>query len=106
MIFEQIWYGRSAGSWAVRALLTPLSWVYASVIWARNVLYDRAVVASHASSIPVISVGNVSVGGTGKTPVSAYLVGLLAKAGHNPAIVMRGYGDDERHLQCNENHGE
>ncbi|MEO7218279.1 MAG: tetraacyldisaccharide 4'-kinase [Gemmatimonadaceae bacterium] len=89
----------------MRTLLTPLSWVYASVIWARNVLYDHSVIASHASSIPVISVGNVSVGGTGKTPFSAYLVDRLTKAGHHPAIVMRGYGGDETRLHSRLNPG-
>lgn len=89
----------------MRTLLTPLSWIYASVIRGRNILYDHSVIKSYASGVPVISVGNVSVGGTGKTPLSAYLVGVLAKAGHSPAIVMRGYGDDERHLHARMNPG-
>ena len=89
----------------MRILLTPFSWIFGSLIWARNRLYDHSIIASHASSVPVISVGNLSVGGTGKTPFSAYLVGLLMKAGHSPAIVMRGYGDDERHLHARMNPG-
>lgn len=105
MSVEQIWYGSSATSCVMRAVLTPLSWVYASVIWARSLLYDHSVIASHASSIPVISVGNVSVGGTGKTPFSAYLVDRLTKAGHHPAIVMRGYGGDETRLHDRLNPG-
>jgi tetraacyldisaccharide 4'-kinase len=68
-------------------------------------MYDRGLLRSHPSPIPVVSVGNITVGGTGKTPFSAHLVGLLREAGHNPAVVMRGYGDDERHLHARMNPG-
>lgn len=68
-------------------------------------MYDRGVLRSHSSAIPVVSVGNVTVGGTGKTPFSALLVEMLRRMGHAPAVVMRGYGDDERHLHARMNPG-
>ncbi len=76
-----------------------------AVVSARNALYDRRVLRVHDSPIPVVSVGNITVGGTGKTPFSAYLVSALLKAGHHPAVVMRGYGDDELHLHARMNPG-
>ena len=105
MTVDELWYGRSAAARAVRAAVTPLSWLYGGVIAIRNALYDRGALRVHPASIPVISVGNVTVGGTGKTPFSAYLVGELTTAGHHPAVVMRGYGDDELHLHARMNPG-
>ena len=61
----------------------------------RNTLYERDVLRTERSPIPVVSVGNLAVGGTGKTPMSAWLAGELLTRGASPAIVMRGYGDDE-----------
>jgi tetraacyldisaccharide 4'-kinase len=57
-----------------------------------------AVAAPRSVSVPVVSVGNLSVGGTGKTPVSAWLVARLAGLGWKPALVARGYGQDELDL--------
>jgi tetraacyldisaccharide 4'-kinase len=102
---ERIWYGRSLMSSLVRGALRPFSSGYWAVMRARNALYDRGLLTSHASGIPVISVGNLTVGGTGKTPFSAYLVALLAEIGHKPAVVMRGYGDDETRLHAELNPG-
>jgi tetraacyldisaccharide 4'-kinase len=100
-----LWYGDSAGAVCARAALAPLSWLYRCAIQLRNALYDHSLIESVRSPVPVVSVGNVSVGGTGKTPFSAYLVGELAKSGRRPAIVMRGYGDDELHLHARMNPG-
>lgn len=58
-------------------------------------MYDRELLASEESRVPVISVGNISVGGTGKTPFTAWIAKQLTDRGASPAIVLRGYGDDE-----------
>ncbi len=105
MNVEELWYGRTVGARSARAAASPLSWLYMTVVSARNALYDRRVLRIHDSPIPVVSVGNVTVGGTGKTPFSAYVVGALLEAGHRPAVVMRGYGDDELHLHARMNPG-
>ena len=80
----------------LRTLLTPftfpLSLVYGSIIWIRNKLYDLDWVPSSAFDIPIISVGNITTGGSGKTPLVMYLADLLQKNGKNPGIVSRGYG--------------
>ena len=95
MRFEDAWYRDTPSDRALRAALAPLSWLYGSGVKFRNMLYDREMLSADSASVPVISVGNVSVGGTGKTPVTAYIVGALLDSGHRPAVVMRGYGDDE-----------
>jgi tetraacyldisaccharide 4'-kinase len=58
-------------------------------------MYERSLFKIHESAIPVVSVGNLSVGGTGKTPFAAWLAAELARRGARPAIVLRGYGGDE-----------
>ncbi len=95
---EQVWYGDDTGARVSRGLLSPFAWLFGGIVSLRNALYDRSLLKATRSNIPVISVGNLSVGGTGKTPFSAYIVRQLGDAGHRPAIVMRGYGDDEKLL--------
>ena len=90
-----VWYGDARWSRAVRGLLAPAGWTYASVAWFRNSLYDAGLLTAHESALPTISLGNLSVGGTGKTPVAAWVASRLLEAGARPAVVMRGYGDDE-----------
>ncbi len=79
----------------MRALLTPLGWLYGGVVSLRNKAFDAGVLASQELALPSISVGNLTVGGTGKTPVAAWLVAELQRAGARPAVVLRGYGADE-----------
>ncbi len=105
MRIEDIWYRDSVGAMMARAVLTPLSWMYGSAAGARNRMYDIGMLRRTKSAVPVVSVGNVTVGGTGKTPFTAYLVRELLAAGHRPAVVMRGYGDDEPTLHRRMNPG-
>ncbi|MCF8272277.1 MAG: tetraacyldisaccharide 4'-kinase [Flavobacteriaceae bacterium] len=73
-----------------RKLLFPLVPVYYAVTWLRNVLYDLGVKKSVSFGVPVICVGNLSVGGTGKTPMIEYLIALL-KNDFSIATLSRGY---------------
>ena len=70
--------------------LKPLSWLYGCIIGFRNFLFDVGVLKSRAFDIPVISVGNITVGGTGKTPHVEYLIRIL-KDRFNVAVLSRGY---------------
>ena len=72
--------------------LLPLSWLYAAVAAGRNYLYDRGWKASAPGWVPLIGVGNLRGGGTGKTPHVAWLVEELLRQGQRPAILSRGYG--------------
>lgn len=74
----------------LRKLLFPFALVYAAVLHIRNFLYDTAIFTSSAPSIPVIAVGNLSVGGTGKTPMIEYLIRLL-QSQYIIAVLSRGY---------------
>ena len=76
----------------MRGLLLPLSAAYGGVIRTRNRHYDRAPSAVHSAGVPVISVGNLTVGGTGKTPLTIEIVNRLQAVGRRPAVLTRGYG--------------
>jgi tetraacyldisaccharide 4'-kinase len=75
----------------LRILLLPVSLVYLTIIFVRNMLYDRNIFKSHKISKPVISVGNISTGGTGKSPFVILLTKFLMKQNIIPAILSRGY---------------
>lgn len=76
-------------------LLTPLSWLYAIALNIRNKLYDWRILKSRSFSIPTICVGNLSLGGTGKTPHTEYLIKLL-KDEMKVAVLSRGYGRETK----------
>lgn len=73
-----------------RILLLPFSLIYGFAVWIRNVLFDIGILPSKQFAIPVISIGNLRTGGTGKTPHVEYLVRLL-KNEYNIAVLSRGY---------------
>ena len=70
--------------------LLPFSWLYGIGVWLRNYLFDAKILKSKSYSVPVISVGNITVGGAGKTPHVEYLIGLL-KNSIQVAVLSRGY---------------
>lgn len=73
-------------------LLLPFSWLYAGVLAVRNWLYDVGWKKSEVFAVPLLNVGNLRVGGTGKTPHVTWLVEELLRQGQRPAILSRGYG--------------
>jgi tetraacyldisaccharide 4'-kinase len=79
------------GPAAARRLLAALAVPYAAITASRNLLYDRGLFRQQHARVPVISVGNITVGGTGKTPLVAWICRRLVKLGRHPAIVSRGY---------------
>ena len=100
-----IWNSPAAWAAMARSGLLPASMAYRGVTAMRNALYDRGTLSVARSSIPVVSIGNLAVGGTGKTPVAAWMASQLAARGARPAIVMRGYGDDEPRVHALMNPG-
>jgi tetraacyldisaccharide 4'-kinase len=77
------------GKGIIKALY-PLSWIYAGVTLLRNKLFDCGMLRSESFDVPTICVGNLSVGGTGKTPHTEYLINLLSRD-HRVAVLSRGY---------------
>ncbi len=92
---EFIWYDAGIRGSAGRALLAPLSWAFAGGAAVRSRLYERGLLEVVSPAVPALGVGNLTVGGTGKTPMAAEVARRLRLAGARPAIVMRGYGSDE-----------
>jgi tetraacyldisaccharide 4'-kinase len=76
----------------LRILLIPFSYLFYLIVSVRNFLFDSKILKGKDVSAKVISVGNITLGGTGKTPTVIYLAGLLKKLGYSPAILSRGYG--------------
>ena len=79
--------------------LIPLSWIYGIVIFLRNKLYDLGWIKGAIINKPIISIGNITSGGTGKTPMVIYMSQLLQKKGKKPGIISRGYGRKSQGLQ-------
>ena len=77
---------------AVSLLLYPLSFVFRCVVALRRAAYSGGLFRSFELAVPVLIVGNLTVGGTGKTPLVLWLAALLAHHGMRPGIVSRGYG--------------
>lgn len=72
------------------AVLTPLSWLYGVVVWVRNKMFDHGMLKETRFDVPVVSVGNITVGGTGKTPHVEYLIKYLSPY-YNIGVLSRGY---------------
>jgi tetraacyldisaccharide 4'-kinase len=87
------WYSRNG--WLL--LLTPFSLLYLLAVFLRNKAYHMGLLKKQRVGLPVIIVGNITVGGTGKTPLVAWLAGFLARAGYRPGIIARGYKGGATH---------
>lgn len=86
--FNRIWFGDSR--W--RTVLTPLSRPFGLLVRVRRRLYFSGILEQRAAPVPVVVVGNVTVGGSGKTPVTLWLAECLKARGLKPGIASRGYG--------------
>jgi len=85
---HKVWYGGAKSG----LILLPLSGVYWLILQCRALLYRLGVFRSFKAPVPLVIVGNITAGGTGKTPVVIWLVNQLRSRGHAPGIVSRGYG--------------
>ena len=74
----------------IRLFLFPFTPIYAFVTWLRNTMYDKNYLKSTSFSFPIVAIGNLSTGGTGKTPMTEYIIDLL-KDSYNVAVLSRGY---------------
>ena len=90
---QRLWYGPR---W-MSLPLWPLAWLFRSVVAIRRLLHHAGLLRAQRVAVPVIVVGNVTVGGTGKTPVAGWLARALALRGYRVGIVLRGYGGSASH---------
>ena len=87
----KFWNDQTILSSALSTALLPLSWIWRGVTAAR-----LAWIKPEKAQLPVICIGNISVGGTGKTPFTAYLCQLLGSYGYSVCILTRGYGGKQK----------
>lgn len=88
----QLWYAPRWYHWLLIVLLLPLTAVFALVAATRRLAFRIGLKKSSKINAPVIIVGNISVGGNGKTPLVVYLAQLLGSQGYKPGVLTRGYG--------------
>jgi len=89
----------------LHTLLIPFSWLYGLGAAAMNAVYDAGFIASQRGPVPVISVGNLTAGGTGKTPLVEHIASALAERGRTVAVVSLGYGRKTRGVVVVSNRG-
>ena len=85
---DRSWYDKSA----LTPILLPLSWLFLGLVLLRRFLYRYKLLKSDKLTVPVIVVGNLTVGGTGKTPLVIWIANFLKQHGYKPGIISRGYG--------------
>jgi tetraacyldisaccharide 4'-kinase len=90
-----LWTSRRADARAARAALLPLALLWRSAAAVRNLAYDRGWRPVRRLPLPAVAVGNLTVGGSGKTPIASWLAGWFAARGLVPGVLLRGYGRDE-----------
>ena len=81
---------KTTGDQILTYVLTPLSWIYGAMMWLRNKMFDLGILKQTEYDVPVVGVGNLTVGGTGKTPHTEYIVGSLC-TDYKVAVLSRGY---------------
>lgn len=89
---ERAWYGEGRTPWWTYSL----SWLYGGVTGLRRALYRRGWLRSVSLPVPVVVIGNITVGGTGKTPLTIAVAQALRERGFAPGVVSRGYGGRQR----------
>ena len=85
--FLKLWYRGGAAGW----LIAPLAWIYGLVVRRRRARFLSGKSRREKLSVPLVIIGNITVGGTGKTPLVVWLVRELKRKGYRPGIVSRGY---------------
>lgn len=89
---EKTWYGNTGLTLALR----PVAWLFIVLVTLRRFVYKNGLKKPVKLPIPVIVVGNLTVGGTGKTPLVIWLVNFLKSAGYKPGVISRGYSGRAR----------
>ncbi|MBC7786087.1 MAG: tetraacyldisaccharide 4'-kinase [Methylophilaceae bacterium] len=96
--FNHHWYSAKPGTsyYFAQAVLLPLTFIFALLSGIKRKLYQLGLLKSYKLAVPVIVVGNINVGGTGKTPLVIWLTKQLELAGYKPGIISRGFGGSQQ----------
>ncbi|MEO8479584.1 MAG: tetraacyldisaccharide 4'-kinase [Gemmatimonadota bacterium] len=90
-----LWTSRRLDARLVRAIFVPSAVLYQIVMRARAMAYRRGWLRRHALPLPAVAIGNLTVGGSGKTPLAGWIAARYVDQGHRPGILLRGVGGDE-----------
>ena len=96
-LIEKVWFNDHPAKWLLVPLLLPLSAIFWLLSALRRLSFSTGLLSTPTLNKPVIVVGNIGVGGNGKTPVVIYLVELLTQLGKKPGVISRGYGGNAPH---------
>ena len=88
-MLEKIWWTSPPS--AVAMLLSPMSWLFGRIVSLRRILYRGGTFKRFHPGVPVVVVGNIVIGGAGKTPITQAVVRCLIQAGYKPGVICRGY---------------
>ncbi len=102
---ERVWRASTPAAVAAGLALAPLEMAFAAAVAARNRRYDTGRAEVRSAGVPVVSVGNLVVGGSGKTPMAAWLAAWFLRRGATPGIVTNGHAPDEALLHRRWNPG-
>ena len=97
VLIDRLWY---TPHHPLSYLLRPLSWLFAAAGALRRALFRQGLMQQVRLPVPVIVVGNITAGGTGKTPLTLYLARQLQALGYHPGIISRGYGGKATEPLC------
>ncbi len=96
-LIEKVWFESHPAKWLLVPLLLPLSALFLLLSSLRRLSFKLGLSKSYQLTKPVIVVGNIGVGGNGKTPMVIHLIGLFRELGLNPGVISRGYGGQAPH---------
>lgn len=96
-LIEKVWFHGHNAKWWLVPLLLPLTALFYLLTALRRLLYRLGLKQSAATALPVIVIGNIGIGGNGKTPLTIYLIELCNQLNINVGVVSRGYGGDAPH---------
>lgn len=96
-LIEQVWFNQHKAKYLIVVLLLPLSLLFFLLSSVRRLAFKLGIKKAQSVSAPVIVVGNIGVGGNGKTPVVVHLVEMIKQMGLTPGVISRGYGGQAPH---------
>ena len=95
IVTRWLWASRSFGARLLRLFLIPPAYLYRILSATRARAYAAGLLPAEIPPVPTVAVGNLTVGGSGKTPIATWIARYYASKGIRPGIVLRGYGRDE-----------